>query len=54
MSDRAELETKLAKVVAEIRDMSTSSYSQSNPARALGLRSLLRIKERLESQLAKT
>lgn len=48
--DRQTLLTKLAKVEAALRDMPTS-YSQSNPSHVLGLRSLLRIKERLESQL---
>ena len=46
-----ELRQKLAKVRSEIQDMVASSYSQSNPAYVLGLRSLRRMEERLVSEL---
>ncbi len=52
-SAESEAVKKLAKVRMEIQDMSTSSYSQSNPAYVLGLRSLRRMEERLVSELAK-
>ncbi len=52
-SAKSEAVKKLAKVRMEIQDMSTSSYSQSNPAYVLGLRSLRRMEERLVSELAK-
>jgi hypothetical protein len=51
MDTKQELLKKLAKVREEIADMRSSSYSQSNPAYVLGLRSLLRIEERLVAQL---
>ncbi len=48
-----ELRQKLAKVRMEIQDMVTSSYSQSNPAYVLGLRSLRRMEERLVNELGR-
>ena len=51
MDTKQELLKKLAKVREEIADMRSSSYSQSNPSHVLGLRSLLRIEERLVAQL---
>ncbi len=48
-----ELRQKLAKVRSEIQDMVTSSYSQSNPAYVLGLRSLRRMEERLVNELGR-
>lgn len=49
--DIQELRTKLAKVEEELRDLSSAPYSQSDPSRALGLRSLRRIRERLLGQI---
>ena len=50
-ASKKELLAKLAKVREEIADLRSSSYSQSNPSRVLGLRSLIRIEERLVAQL---
>lgn len=44
-----ELQQKLATIDAQIYDISTASYSQSNPSHMLGVRSLRRQKERLEN-----
>ncbi len=49
--NQQELRTKLAKVEEELRDLSSASYSQSNPSHVLGLRSLRRIRERLIEQI---
>ena len=47
------LREKLAKVESELYEMSTASYSQSNPGHVMGLRSLRRIRDRLVEQIKK-
>ncbi len=42
---------KLQEVNEELRDLASTSYSQSNPGRVLAMRSLQRQKARLEAQL---
>lgn len=50
LTDLHTLRTRLAKVEAEISDMPTS-YSQSNPSHVLGMRSLNRIRDRLQREI---
>lgn len=46
-----DLAKEIQRIEAEIYEMSTSSYSQSNPSHVLGLRALRRKRDRLVEQL---
>lgn len=51
---RQHLLSELRDVLSELHELHMTSYSQSNPSRALALRALERRKARLEAQITAT